>query len=103
MTQKEKLTKLLDEAEDQAKGLEYIFGNQVIADYLLANGVAVLPSGVDDADELTASILHCLEIADADNENVCAACKQDHLQLASWLNELKQRRSEAEAALKKME
>ena len=38
---------------------------------------------------LDEAIKHCLEIAKSD---VCANCKNEHLQLAEWLLELKKRR-----------
>lgn len=41
---------------------------------------------------LEEAIKHCYEVLDI--EDMCEECKQEHLQLAKWLEELKQRRSD---------
>lgn len=40
---------------------------------------------------LDEAIKHALEVA---KNTTCADCKEEHLQLAEWLEELKKRRSE---------
>lgn len=40
---------------------------------------------------LDEAIEHCLEVA---KNTTCAGCKEEHLQLAEWLLELKKRREQ---------
>lgn len=48
---------------------------------------------------LDEAIKHCLEIAKSD---VCANCKNEHLQLAEWLLELKGRRKKNDDVFEKI-
>lgn len=78
MTQREKLIELVIDGNidaDESGANSRLERCEKVVDWLLANGVVVLPCKVGDA--AVADLEKCMHYAEPKNNNVCNFCKKD--------------------------